>query len=580
MELEEGLFTDIVILFAAAFLGGLTVRILRMPVLIGYMAGGMVIGPHVLALVSDVETVRTLAEFGVILLLFGVGVQVSFQDLLRLGRVVMLVGLGQLAGSIAVGFWVGTLLGWTSAQSVVLGLVISMSSTMVVLKTLSDRGELHTLHGRLLTGLLVLQDIAFIGMVAVLPAMDGEGSEVLSELGFGLLKAAGVLAAMVVLGGRLLPWLLRRAALLGSREVFVITVVAIAFGTAAITQAVGLSAALGAFVAGLVLSESYGQRALAEVVPLRDTFAALFFVSLGMLTDPNYLVENAALVLLVVALVIGVKLLLTSVLLRLGGFLPHTALLTGIGMVQVGEFSFILASSATVLGVVDEDFLPLVVLAAVITMALTPWAMLGGDRAVQRLSRHLRLFRPYLPGEERAERAGDRTPRLRNHVVLAGMGRVGALVAGALSDQHIPFIGIDMDPRVVARFRREGRHAIHGDSSNATVLDAARISHASLLVVTSGDVVGTHLTVEHAQQANQKLDIVVRVRWREEGERLLRLGVAEVVWPEMEAGLEIMRHSLVRSGCSIDEVEALVGQLRQDLAFGTDEDDVIEVSGA
>ena len=267
-------------------------------------------------------------------------------------------------------------------------MVVSLSSSMVVLKTLIDRGELRNVHGRILTGILLVQDLAFIPMIAILPALSGDGGLNLSDLGFCILKAAAVLGLMALLGGKAIPWLLSRVAYLGSREIFIIAVVAITFATAAITEATGLSAALGAFVAGLLLSESeFGQRALSEVVPLRDTFSALFFVSLGMLADPVFLIDNFGTVLVVVAVVMAARFLLTAALTRGFGYLPYTAILVGLGMVQVGEFSFILADSASDLGAVDQDFLSLIVVSAFLTMALTPWVMTSGARAVARLSR-------------------------------------------------------------------------------------------------------------------------------------------------------------------------------------------------
>ncbi len=572
--LDDSLFSDIVVLFLAAFGGGLIARSLRLPMLLGYLAVGMVVGPHGFGLVGNVETVQTLAEFGVILLLFAVGVEISIQNLVRLGRVVVFVGLAQVVSTAAIGYGVGLLLGWSGAQAAALGLVVSMSSTMVVLKALIDRGELQSLHGRLLTGLLLMQDLAFVAMVAVLPALGDDGLFSPSELGLGLLKAAGVLIPVVLLGGRLIPWLLRYSGVLGSREAFIVAVVAITFATAALTRSIGLSAALGAFVAGLALSESdFSHRALGEVVPLRNTFAALFFVSLGMLTDPGYLVDHADVIVAVVALVVVVKFTVTALLLWSVGFLPHTALLTGVGMVQVGEFSFILAGVATTQGIVDDEFLPLTVTVAVVTMAITPWALAGGAWAAARLSMRTRAFRPYLPGRGRAVRAADRRPRLQGHVVLAGLGRVGSLVAQELSSQGIPIVVIDMDPRRVERSLRAGLYAIHGDSGNPTVLEAAMVGQAKMLAISLNDPVETLLTAQHALRMNPSLDVVARVGWREEGERLIALGVAEVVWPEMEGGLEILRHTMLRTGNDDQAVESLLDTLRRNLAFAAAEDD-------
>ena len=565
MHIDASLFADIVIIFVIAFVGGLAARVLRFPVLLGYLVVGMIIGPHALELVGDADTVRTLAEFGVILLLFAVGIEISFRDLRQLGKVVVLGGVAQVLGVVGLGYVIGVQLGWSYQQAIVFGFVASLSSTMVVLKTLSDRGELRSVHGRVITGILLIQDLAFIPMIAILPALSDEGGSVLADLGLGILKAAVVLGVIVLLGAKAIPWLLHRVAHLGSREIFIMGVVAITFATSAITQTVELSAALGAFIAGLLLSESdFGQRALSEVVPLRDTFSALFFVSLGMLTDLGFLVDNFLLVLMVVALVVVLKSAITAGLTRALGYLLNTALLAGLGMVQIGEFSFILMDSATTLGIVDQDFLSLMVVSTVVTMALTPWVMAGGSRAIVMLSRWVILLRPYRLGSDAAE---EGTPHLRNHVIVCGLGRVGSLVTQALDEYQLPFIVIDLDPHAVVRCRRRGHYVINGSSSSETVLEAAGIKSAQMMVISTADPASAWVTAQHALQLNPDLDIVARVHWREEGERLRRLGVREVVWPEKEAGLEMVRHSLHLYLIDNSEVDLLVDRLREDLAF-------------
>jgi CPA2 family monovalent cation:H+ antiporter-2 len=570
MQFEASLFNDIVIIFVAAFVGGALARMVRLPTLLGYMVVGAAVGPHALGIISNVDAVRTLAEVGVVLLLFAVGVELSPADLRQMGRRVVVAGSGQLVITGAAGFLAGLALGWELEQAAILGMVLSLSSTMVVLKTLGDRGELQTVHGRVMTGMLVMQDLAFIPMIAVIPALAGEQGSLLADIGLGALKAAAVLSVVFIVGGRVIPLLLRRAALFGTRESFIVTVVAISFGGAAITQSVGLSAALGAFAAGLVIrvSDWTGHRALQEVTPLRDIFAAMFFASLGMLTDPGFIVDNIGLVGLVIALSIGVKFLLVGTLVRLVGYLPRTALLSGVGMIQLGEFSFILAGTATAAGVVDESFLPLVVVVAVSTMAITPGAISGGTRLVLRLERRYAFLRPYLPGRGGSESMSERMPRLRGHVVVAGLGRVGSFIADELHRQGLPFIGIDEDPASVERVHDLYGHALLGDSASEPVLDAARIRQARLLVVAISEPVSALVTVQHARRMNPTLHIVGRVGWRAEAEALHEAGAEAVVWPEMEAALEIMRLSLTGVGLNADRVEALVSEARSSLEYG------------
>jgi CPA2 family monovalent cation:H+ antiporter-2 len=566
VSVESGLFFDIIVIFAAAFLGGLIARVLHSPVILGYLVVGLLLGPHALQLVNDVETVRILAEFGVIFLLFAVGIEISFESIRQLGKVVILGGIIQVVATAGLAGLIGILWGWTASQSILLGLVVSLSSTMVVLKSLIDRGELHTLHGRILTGMLLIQDLAFIPMIAMLPALGGQSAAFLPDLGMGLLKAAVVLGLMALLGYKAIPWVLNYVARLGSREVFILAVVAITFATAGITHMAGLSAAMGAFVAGLLLSQSdFGHRAFAEIAPLKDTFSALFFVSLGMLIDPNFVMDNLLLVLGVVALAAFLKFTITAGILRSLGYLPHTALLTGVGLIQVGEFSFILADTATALGIVGQEFFSLAVVSAVLSMAVTPWAIAGASRATGLINRRFGWLRPYRLDDGKSDM---RIPPLKGHVVICGLGRVGSLVARVLKEHHVSIIVIDLDPQVVSRCQQLGHYAIHGSSDSQPVLEAAQVKSARLMVISTGDPVSSLVTAQNALQLNPELDVVARVHWREEGDQFQQIGVKEVVWPEMEAGLEILRHSLNQYGVEPAEVDSLLGKFREHLNFG------------
>ena len=579
MVVDDNLFLDLAIVVVAAFLGGVGARLMRAPAVLGYLALGMIIGPHVLEIVENVDTVQTLAEIGVVLLVFTIGIEISFSDIYELGRVVVIGGILQILATAWLMVPIGLLLGFSFQNSLLLGMVVSLSSTMVVLKTLSDRGELHSLHGRVLTGFLLVQDLAFVPMIAILPALNGGGTSVLEETGLGLLKAASVLLGMILLGTKVVPWVMDRITKLGSREIFILTVVATAFALAALTDYIGLSAALGAFVAGLLLSESdFGHRALSEVAPLRDIFAALFFASLGMLTDPMFVVDNYVNVLSIIGAVMVLKFMITTGLVRGFGYLPNTAVLSGLGMVQIGEFSFILVAAALALGVVDSEFHSLVVVSAVLTMAVAPIFIGGGSRAINSLSHRVRLLRPYRLASNRSE---ERPSHLTGHVIICGLGRVGSLVAQALEEYKVPFIAVDLDPRILNHWRGLGHFTIQGSSGSVEVLTAARIQHASILVISTGDPVSAYVTAQHALQIKPELDIVARVHWRDEGERLQALGVQEVVWPQMEAGLEILRHSLYRYRRPSYEVDQFVSRLREHLSFTLtpDVEDILPIEG-
>ena len=558
--MNGSLFLDIVIVLASAFAGGLVARQFHFPILLGYLVAGAIVGPHILGAVGNLEEVRTLAEFGVVLLLFQVGVEVSLRELRRAGRVVVLGSIFQLMVTISLMYLLGLQLGWSYQQALVFGMVASLSSTMVVLKTLADRGELGSVHGKAMVGILVMQDLAFIPMVAILPSLSGEGTAALSDLGFGVLKATIILVLMLVLGGRAIPWLLARFPVIGSREVFILSVVALTFAAAALTDAFGLSLAIGAFAAGLVLSESpFGRRALSEVIPLRDIFAAVFFVSLGMLTDPRYIVDHIGLVLIVISAVMFVKLVLIGGLIKAFGYLPHTALLAGLGMMQIGEFSFFLADAAFLLDIVDSEFLTLVVVSTVITMAITPLIFTGGVIGLERLGKHFSAFQEYRPTRSTvASKIND----LSAHLVLCGMGNIGLLVAESLRHQNVPFVVIELDPHVSQRSLDGGYLVLNGSGTSTAVLEQAGIERARMLIITTGDTRSGRDTARRALDINPGLEIIARVRWQEDAEALNRIGVQEVVWPEMEGGQQILRYSLLNYGVDAQEVDTLVEKLR------------------
>ena len=562
------LFIDLIIIIVAAFFGAIAVRLLRLPTILGYLGVGILVGPHGLGLVREVESVETLAEFGVILLLFAVGVELSLSDLRKIGNRTIAAGVLQIGAMMAVGFGVGRLLGWSGSQTVALGFVLALSSTMVVLKTLSDRGEFQMVHGRILAGFMLLQDLVFVPMIAVLPALSGEGGLDLAGLGVGLGQAIAVLGLILLLGGRVVPWVLTRVANVGSRETFVLAVVTIAFAAAAATNAVGLSAALGAFAAGLVISESdwIGHQALQQIMPLRDIFAALFFASLGAATDPAFVLDNLPTVLLLAAVAIVVKGVVTIGAVKAAGYLPNTALRTGFGNTQIGEFGFILAATAASAGAAGADFLPLVAAATVITMAATPGFFAVGAKLSLALAGRDRRLRPYLPGASGAERASGRLPRYHDHVLLAGYGRVGSLVAQTLSERTIPLIAIDEDPAAVQRAVEAGHHALLGDAANDSVLRAAGIARARVLIIAAPDPVATVVMAQHAVRLHPDLPIIARVGWAEEADRLRKTGVYDLVWPEMEAGVEMVSRALRHYGIRNAETQAGRREARERLA--------------
>lgn len=574
MELGTELFDDIVVILVAAGVGGLGARLLRLPPIIGYLVAGAVVGPHALALVTQLEDVQTLAEFGVILLLFAVGVEISLSDLRGLGWRVLVASVGQISLTIAVGYGIGTALGWDPRASLTAGMALSLSSTMVALKTLSDRGELGSLHGRLAAGMLLVQDLAFVPMMAVIGALGGEGDSLAAELAISAAKAAAILAGVWFVGSFGLPWLLKRVAMVGARESFVVTVMAAALGAAALTSWGGLSAPLGAFIAGLVLSESdwAGRRALSEVVPVRDVFAALFFVSLGMLTDLGFLTSHLGEVALFIGASVVVKLLLVHTLARTMGYLPDTAARTGFMMIQIGEFSFIVAGTAVALGVAGEELLPLIITAAVVTMGITPGFVTVGSKALTSLRTRSTFFERHLAGAAGAESALRGAPTRREHVVIAGYGRVGSLIAQEVRRLGLPYVAIESDPAIISKGIANDDSLIYGDATSDAVLTAAGVQHARLFVAALPEHVSALVAVQHARRLNPNVRIVSRAGRPEEVRVLEDIGADAVVWPELEAAVEMMRVSLLDVGVAKPVVEELVEEARAEMGEWAPED--------
>ena len=561
---ELSLLENMAIVLGAALIGGMVARRLKLPVIIGYLAGGIAIGPYGLGLVSDMEQIDTLATIGVVLLLFTLGIEFSLSAMRKMGKVAILGGIGQILATATLGLMAGWFFNWPLVESIFFGFLIALSSTTIVIKTLMDRGELGSPHGRVMIGILLVQDLSVIPLMVIVPYLDESGVALLSALGWGALKAVLFLGALLVLGFWGLPWLMRRLAGERSRELFLLAVVCIGLGAAFGTYYFGLSAAFGAFVAGLLISESeYAHQALADIVPLRDIFATLFFVSLGMLADLDFVVANPAMVAGVVAIIILGKFAICSFIPWLFGYGGKTMLFVGSGLFQIGEFSFILAALALDEGIISNDLYSLTLTSAAITILLTPFGLILASALYYRLSQGVRFSRLFAsrldlgsPSEEKKE--------LSSHVVICGCGRVGRNLGRVLERRNLSRLVIDIDPRVIESLRARGVPAVYGDASNPHILAQARLEKARVMVVTFADPMATELALKNALRINPKLYVVARVHGDEEAEVLRDMGVAELVRPDFEAGLEIIRHTLHRFGLTTHEIQYIVNTLRDE----------------
>ena len=553
---------DLLIVLAIAIAGGMLARWLRLPVILGYLAGGIAVGPHGLKLVQDTATINSLAEIGVVLLLFAIGLEFSLKELLKLGKIAILGGIAQIVLTSLVGFGLGHAVGLSMTGSVFFGFIIALSSTMIVLKLLMDRGEIDTTHGRIMLGILLVQDLSVVPMMVAMPAVAGELGGLWTALGIALAKAVGFIAVMLVLGYWVMPWFLKKVAGQRTRELFLLTVIVICLAAAFGTVKLDLSAAFGAFAAGLLISQSgFARQAFADILPLRDTFAALFFVSLGMLANLEFIRENPGTVAVVVVVIILVKFVICSAITRLFGYGHKTVLMVGTGLMQIGEFSFILAMMGWKMGLLSERLYSLTIAAAIITMLLTPFAMSINSFLYRWLSQTKRFARQ-LTG--RIDPGGFvHALELSRHAVICGYGDVGRRIAEVLEKQKFTYLVIDLDPTLITELRNKGIPCIYGDASNPEILSHASLDKARVLLCTIPDYVAEELTARNALKINPRLDIVARVHRDSDVELLKGVGVTELVLPFFEGSLEMIRHTLHRFGMSSTDIQYILNNLRE-----------------
>ncbi|MFZ2445402.1 MAG: cation:proton antiporter [Syntrophobacteraceae bacterium] len=553
-----GIASDIVIIIVAALIGGFVALKLKQPLILGYILAGVVVGPHTGGVtVSEIHNIELLAEIGVALLLFALGLEFSLKQLKPV-RAIALAGTPlQMLLTTALGVAIGRSLGWDWVSSIWLGALISLSSTMVILKTLMSQGWMGTLSSRVMIGMLIVQDLAVVPFMIILPKLSDPATG-FPLLGIAALKAAVFVIGIVLLGTRLFPRVMAYIARWNSREFFLLSITAIGLGVGYATYLSGLSFAFGAFAAGMVLSESeYGHQALSEIIPLRDIFGLLFFTSVGMLLDPAFLAARWEQILLVVVLVGLGKGAIFALLTRLFGYGNVVPLAVGLGLFQIGEFSFVLAGIGLSTRSISNEMYSLVLSAAVISMVLTPFV---SGLTVPLYSLKKRWFK-----REPLETVNFPESGLHNHVVIAGGGRTGRQLAHMFQNIGVPSVIIELDYYAIEKTKGAGFAVIYGDASQPVVLEAAAIDRARLLVVTIPAIIVAQLVVEKAKSANPDLEIVARAAGIDQMKALFEKGASEVVLPEMEAGLEMARQALVRLHIPATQVLRHVDAVRREI---------------
>ncbi len=551
------LLADLTLVLVAALAGGFLARRLGQPLIVGYILAGVAVGPFTGGFtVASVQGIEQLAELGVALLLFSLGLEVSFRSLAPVRAVAIGGGALQIVLTIALGMGLATALGWSWTPALWFGALIALSSTMVALKTLQAQGRLGTLSSRVMLGMLVVQDLAVVPLMIVLPELGQPGGQVW-RIAAATARAFLLLGLIVLVATRAIPRLMATVARWNSRELFLLMTIAVALGVGYAAWSLGLSVALGAFIAGLVISESdYAHQALSDVAPLRDLFGMLFFVSVGMLLDPALVWRQlGTLAIVVAAVVVGKGAILAGVV-RLFGYRRIVPLAAALTLFQVGEFTFVLATVGRADGAISADLYTLVLNTAVVTMALTPIV----SSATPWIGRRLLARAPREP----LERANLPSGGLADHVVVAGAGRVGRTVAEGLARLSLPFVLVEIDDRRVQQAKALGLPVVYGDASHAVVLEAAGLPRAKLLLVTVPALPDVRAIVSSASRLRTGLPIGARADGPEAVRALYALGVDEVTSPEFEAAIEMTRQALGRLGVPAETILALASSIRHD----------------
>ncbi|MEQ8537066.1 MAG: cation:proton antiporter [Coleofasciculus sp. D1-CHI-01] len=544
MQEDFRLIIDFVSVLASAAAGGLLASLCRQPPLLGYIVGGMIVGPAGLGLIKEVIQIETLAQFGVAFLLFALGVEFSLAELKKVQKIALGGGGLQIVLTILVTTLVSLGMGWVTspAQGVFLGGILSLSSTAVVLKCLMERNETETSHGQVMLGILVVQDLALGLMLAVLPALDQPTDVIGIAVGLALLKIGLFAAGAIAVGIWLIPSLLRLLARTESREVFLLGVVGLCMGIALLTEQLGLSIEMGAFVAGLMISEvEYADQTLTYVEPLRDVFAALFFAAIGMLIDPIFLWTNLELILGLVLLVSVGKALIITPIVKLFGYPLKTAILAGLGLAQIGEFSFVLASEGQTLGLVPRPVYLLILGTTAVTLIVTPFLLRLTPLALNWLENFPPLQRYFEPMET-PKAVSLNSQQLKDHVVICGYGSSGSNLVRLMREHDYPIVVVEQSEQVIGQLRDAGIPYVYGNAASLHVLDKAGVERAKSMVIVLADAMSSRLCLKRSLELNPNLDIVVRANKDREIELLYQLGAREVVQPEFEASLELATH--------------------------------------
>ncbi|HJJ28072.1 MAG TPA: cation:proton antiporter [Methanocorpusculum sp.] len=557
---EAALMFSVFIVLVCAILVIFLGRKLKLPLIIGYFITGILVGPSVLGLVTT-DQVELLADLGIILLMFTIGLEISLKNLLSMKRIVLIGGGIQVClTTIAMWLIMHFIVGLSPNTSFLVGMMVATSSTAIVLSLYQKSGETEQRHGKIALGILIFQDLAVIPMMLICPILAGSDTSIVDSL---IDLAIGIVILFIVLVAaiHLVPRILQKVAQTRSSELFIITVVVICFGIAGAMSLAGISLALGAFLAGIAISESdYCHEVIGQVMPLRDILTSFFFVSIGMMLNLSYFFEHIVTIVLIAAAVLIIKSLVNFVSIKaIGHVAAGTALLSGIGLAQIGEFSFVLGTEGMNLGFLSEEVYQIFLGIALLTMIVTPLLIKLGPKAAAAVSKD----------DTKQKQPGAGTyvscERSDSHVIIVGYGLAGRYVASALKKVQMPYIIIEMNPDTVAAERKKGENIVYGDASHKAMLEFADISHAQTLVVSIPNMDSVKAIISLARRMNPKIGIITRSRFIAETPTLYKLGADEVIVDEREAAIQAFRRILSNEQVPLQDIDLYAQQLRNDM---------------
>lgn len=564
--METGLLNDIIIIFGLSIIILFTFHLTRLPTIVGFLLTGMLAGPHGLGIITAVQEVEVLAEIGIVLLLFTIGMELSLKDLWKIKKAVILGGLLQVILTILVASALTSQLGMRTGEAIFIGFLISLSSTAIVLKLLQERAEIDSPHGRTSLAILIFQDIIVVPMILLTPMLAGGTEDPGMSILLLMLKGTGIILLIILGAGWIMPDIMFQIARTRSRELFLLSVIFICLAVAWITSSLGLSLALGAFLAGLIISESeYSHHALGNILPFRDVFMSFFFVSIGMLLNIHFLIQNPEVIILMALAVIIIKALITGSATALLGYPYRTAILSGLALGQVGEFSFILSKFGVEQGFLEGESYQYFLAVSIVTMAATPFIAKIAPSAADSILK-LPGLRGISPGlyPVHGNKIVDKKTQFKDHLIIVGYGVNGRNVSRAARIAGIQYIIVETNPETVRNEQEKGELIFFGEATQDAVLEHAGIKEARVLVIAISDPVATRRIISIASKINPRIQIIARTRYLQEMKPLYDLGADEVIPEEFETSVEIFVRVLKKYLIPRDVIEKFIAEVRSD----------------